>query len=97
MNDPYEVLGVAANADEATIRQRYLDLVRQFPPDRAPERFVAIRAAYDEVCDPVRVLRAKLFQMSTSDSLEALAADLRRRLTDRRLPLDVLLSLADTP
>jgi curved DNA-binding protein CbpA len=97
MDDPYEVLGVAAHADEATIRQRYLDLVREFPPDRAPERFVAIRAAYDEVRDPARVLGARLFRASTSDSLDALAADLRRRLIERRLPPEVLFSLADAP
>ena len=105
MSDPYEVLGLPTHADEAEIRRRYLELVRQrylalvreFPPDRAPERFAAIRAAYDEVRDLARRLEAQLFETATSDSLDAIAADLRARLIEVRLPLDVLLSLADPP
>jgi curved DNA-binding protein CbpA len=97
MSDPYEVLGLPTHADEAEIRRRYLELVRQFPPDRAPERFAAIRAAYDEVRDPARRLEVQLFETATSDSLDAIAADLRARLIEVRLPLDVLLSLAETP
>ena len=95
MSDPYAVLGLPMHAGEAEIRQRYLELVRQHPPDQAPERFAAIRAAYDEVRDPRRGLETRLFATSSSDSLEAIAADLRGRLTAARLPLDVLLSLAD--
>ena len=45
MNDPYEVLELTPDADETEIRQRYLELVRAIPPDRAPERFAAIHAA----------------------------------------------------
>jgi len=95
MIDPYEVLGVSTDADEAEIRRRYLELVRQFPPDQAPERFAAIRGAYEEVRDPARRLQAQLFETSTTDSLDAIAADLRARLTAGRLPLEFLLSLAD--
>jgi curved DNA-binding protein CbpA len=97
MSDPYEVLGLPPQADEAEIRRRYLDLVRQFPPDRAPDRFAAIHAAYDAVRDPARRLEAQLFRTASSDSIDALVADLRARLTEARLPLDVLLALADAP
>ncbi len=96
MSDPYEVLGLPKHADEAEIRQRYLELVRQHPPDRAPERFAAIRAAYDSVRDPERRLRAQLFEVDTSDSLDAITADLRARLRVRleRPPLNDLQALA---
>ena len=97
MSDPYAVLGLANDADEAAIRRRYLELVREFPPDRAPERFAAIRAAYEEVRDPARRLEAQIFRASTTDALDALDADLRARLAAARLPLDALLSLADLP
>src|SRR3954466_4946329 len=97
MSDPYTVLGVPAGADEAEIRGRYLELVRQFPPDRAPERFATIRAAYDEVRDPTRRLAARLFELDTSDSLDAIAADLRARLVGPRPSRDVLLALAESP
>ena len=39
MRDPFTVLGVDENAGDAEIRRRYLALVRDFPPDRAPDRF----------------------------------------------------------
>jgi curved DNA-binding protein CbpA len=97
MSDPYEVLGLPSDADEAEIRRRYLELVRRFSPDRAPEQFAAIRAAYDAVRDPARRLEAQLFETSASDSLDALAADLRARLVGGRFSLDVLRALADLP
>ena len=95
-SDPYETLGLPRSADEAATRKRYLELVRAFPPDRAPERFAEIRAAYDEVRDPVRRLGAQILEVDTGDSLDAIAADLRGRLRDHldRLPLDALLGLA---
>jgi curved DNA-binding protein CbpA len=99
MSDPYEVLGLPRHAGEEETRKRYLELVRQFPPDRAPERFAEIRAAYDEVRDPARRLHAQIFEVGTSETLETIAADLRARLRDRlaRAPVNVLLSLADSP
>jgi curved DNA-binding protein CbpA len=99
MSDPHEVLGVSRHADEDEIRKRYLELVRAFPPDRAPERFAAIRAAYDEVRDPARRLDALLFDSVSSDTLESIADVVRARLRDRlaSAPLDVLLSLATAP
>jgi DnaJ-class molecular chaperone len=97
MTDPYAVMGLPAEASEAEIRQRYLELVRQFPPDQAPERFAAIRSAYDEVRDPMRRLEVRLFEPGGGDSLEAIAADLRTRLIAGRMPVDALLALAGQP
>jgi preprotein translocase subunit Sec63 len=95
MIDPYEVLGLPRDADEAAIRTRYLELVRESPPDRAPERFAAIRAAYDEVRDPARRLESLLFHVSMTDSIDAMVLDLRNRLTRTRLPINTLLGLAE--
>ena len=98
MNDPYETLGLTTDAGEAEIRRRYLELVREFPPDRAPERFTEIHAAYEALRDPARRLQAQLFQEETkTDSLELLAVDLRRRLRQVRLPVAALLALAESP
>ena len=60
MRDPFTVLGVADDADDAEIRQRYLALVREFPPDRAPERFQELRPAYDGLSDERKRLETKL-------------------------------------
>ena len=97
MSDPYEVLGLPRHAGDAEIRARYLQLVREFPPDRAPQRFAEIRAAFDELRDPVRRLEEQLFRLGSSDSLETLAADLRARLRNARLSPEALLALAESP
>jgi len=47
----YSVLGVSPQADSETIRQQYLDLVRQFPPETHPEDFATIRHAYEVLSD----------------------------------------------
>ncbi|MEA3197598.1 MAG: hypothetical protein QOF32_1650 [Gammaproteobacteria bacterium] len=60
MRDPFTVLGVTDEADDAEIRRRYLALVRDFPPDRAPERFQELRAAYDALSDERKRLQTTL-------------------------------------
>jgi curved DNA-binding protein CbpA len=93
--DAYEILGLTRNSSEADIRQRYLELVRQYPPEQAPERFAAIRKAYEQLRDPVERLRAILFDVGGDDSMPAILADVRRRLRSARIPTQVLLSLAE--
>ena len=93
-DDPYEVLGIERGSGDEEIRRRYLDLVRQYPPERQPERFVAIREAYDQLRDPVARLESELFDMETGNSLDAIAADARCRLCAARIPTETLLSLA---
>lgn len=98
MNDPHETLGLDPDVGEAEIRRRYLELVREFPPDRAPERFTEIHAAYEALRDPARRLHVRLFHPETkTDSLEGLAAELRGRLRQVRLPVATLLELAEAP
>jgi curved DNA-binding protein CbpA len=46
------LLGVTADADEKTLREAYLQKVREHPPDRDPERFEQIRDAYEHLRDP---------------------------------------------
>jgi curved DNA-binding protein CbpA len=99
MSDPYEVLGLPRSADEAETRRRYLELVRQYPPDRDPSRFAEVRAAYDQLRDPVRRLEGQLCRVDSGETIGAIAADVRSRLRDRlnHLPLDVLLAMAESP
>ncbi len=57
MNDPFEILGVPAGADEKTIRQAYHQQARRWHPDQfqdekqredANRRMVALNHAYEE-------------------------------------------------
>jgi curved DNA-binding protein CbpA len=62
MDDPFTVLGVGEDAGDEQIKQRYLTLVRAFPPDREPERFQAYRAAYEALRDQRKRLESKLLR-----------------------------------
>lgn len=97
MISSHEVLGLPADADEAAIRNRYLELVREFSPERAPERFAEVRAAYDDLRNPRRRLERQVLFAHTNDSFEAVQAALLARLRRRRVPADVLLSLVEGP
>ena len=94
MNDPYEVLSVKHTDDEAVVRARYLELVREFPPDREPERFAEIREAYDRLRDPIVNLESRLFDVSAPCTFESIVADARPDVRKTRLPTELLLSLA---
>jgi hypothetical protein len=64
--DPLVVLGVVQDADDDAIKQRYLALVRAFPPDREPERFQEIRGAYEAVRGERERLETRLLQTGTA-------------------------------
>ena len=95
MADPYTVLGLPLDADEAQVRRRYLELVREYPPEREPARCAEIRAAYEQLRDPVTRLTSQLFGIRNDDSLDDIMAEVRKRMINRRIPTDVLLSLAE--
>lgn len=74
--DPFTILGVSNDAGEAEVRARYLELVRQFPPEREPEKFREIRAAFEAAKDPLSIARRLIAPPSDevpqwSDVLEA--------------------------
>ena len=50
--DPYEVLGIARTATATALKQAYFALVRAHPPERDPEMFKQVRAAYERLRDP---------------------------------------------
>jgi len=70
MANPYEQLQVAIEASDEEINKAYLKKVRQFPPERAPDKFQEIRVAFEKIktkrdrikydifeCDPMSVDR----------------------------------------
>ena len=48
-SDPYAALDVPRDATLDAIKDAYFKLVREHPPERDPDAFKAIRAAYDRV------------------------------------------------
>lgn len=69
IKDPFETLGVAPDATEEEIRARYLELVKQYSPERDPEMFRKIQAAFDAIKDPLTV--ARKFLTAPSDECPA--------------------------
>ncbi|HMF13496.1 MAG TPA: J domain-containing protein [Gemmataceae bacterium] len=97
MSDPYRVLGLPTDSDDAAIRQRYLDLVRQFTPEHQPEKFAAIRAAYDRLRDRDARLRHRLFDAGKNETVDAILEELTCRISRRRVSLKQLLSVTLKP
>jgi len=49
MTMPYEILDINDFADDEQIKKAYLTKVRQHPPERDPEGFRRVRAAYESI------------------------------------------------
>src|SRR5262249_27771847 len=93
MTDPFAVLGLPTDSDDETIRRRYLELVRRYSPEHHPERFAAVRAAYESLRDLDTRLRHRLFEAGKRDTVEALLEEIACRSPRRRLSLATLLSV----
>jgi curved DNA-binding protein CbpA len=97
MTDPHQVLGLPPDSDDETIRRRYLELVRQFSPERHPEKFAAIRAAYESLRDLNTRLRYRIFEAGKNETVHALIEELTCRNPRRRISLETLLATVKRP
>lgn len=97
MTDPYQVFGLSSDADDAAIRSRYLELVKQYPPEQHPAKFAAIRAAYERLRDLNTRLRHRLFEAGRHETVDALVEELKCRSPRRRLALSTLLATLKRP
>ncbi len=62
----FYILGLPDDADEEAVRRRYLELVRRHPPEKDPELFQRITAAYEAVRTRKQRVREILFQDALS-------------------------------
>jgi curved DNA-binding protein CbpA len=95
--DPHAVLGLPPDCDDETIRRRYLELVRQFSPEHHPERFAAVRAAYEQLRDVKTRLRHRLFEAGKKENVDAILEEIACRSPRRRVSLRTLLSTLRKP
>jgi curved DNA-binding protein CbpA len=93
MTDPYTLLGVTSSDDDATIRRRYLELVRKFPPEQFPEKFIEIRAAFEIVSDVDSRVRHRVFDKGRTETIERLIQELSSQAEPPRIPLQTLLKV----
>jgi curved DNA-binding protein CbpA len=97
MTDPYAILGLPDDSDDDAIRRRYLELVKQFSPERHPAKFAAIRQAYESLRDLDTRLRHRLFEAGKNDSIDAILEELARRTPRRRQSLQALVGAVQKP
>lgn len=67
--DPYVILNLERQASPEDVKRAYFQLVRQFPPEREPEKFQSIRRAYELLRDPERRALADLFLLQSPPDL----------------------------
>jgi curved DNA-binding protein CbpA len=92
MTDPYQILELPPDSDDDAIRRRYLELVRRFSPERYPEKFAAIRSAYESLRDLDTRLRYRLFEAGKNETVDALIEEITCGKPRRRIPLATLLA-----
>lgn len=96
-NDPFLVLGLPVDASEQDIRARYLELIKEFPPEKNPDRFRQIQAAYQLARDPL-ALAHQLIELSNPQeppSWESVLAQHAQQTP--QMSVDFLLSLGNLP
>ena len=96
MTDAYAILGVSDESDDETIRRRYLELVRQYPPEHHPQKFAEVRAAFEQLKDLNTRLRHRLFEVGKTEGLDAIIEELSCRSPRRRLSLTTLLKVTQS-
>jgi curved DNA-binding protein CbpA len=93
MIDPFRILGLSPQADDQAIRHAYLEAIRQCPPERDPQRFERIRAAYEAVRDKRRRLVHELFHVERPTAADVLEWILTEAATPKRPELSHLLQV----
>lgn len=53
-SNPFVVLGVRPDADDAELKRAYFRKLREHPPETDPEEFQAVQEAFETLRDPVR-------------------------------------------
>lgn len=75
---PHVIFGLRCDADDAEIRQRYLELVRAHPPSRDPDGFRMVANAYSMLKDRAARVQSHLSGPVECDSFEDALAELER-------------------
>ncbi|MGH8476478.1 MAG: J domain-containing protein [Methylococcales bacterium] len=81
MINPFALLQVSESANDEEVRSAYLARVREFPPERSPKQFQAIREAYERI----KTEKARLTYVYF-DSPEIGPETVCRNLMDSRSP-----------
>jgi curved DNA-binding protein CbpA len=90
--DPYAVLELPRTASTAEIKKAYFTLVRAHPPEREPDTFKRIRAAYERLREPERRAETDMLLLR---SWEPPARKRRMKKLSLELHIDDVLAAAE--
>ena len=69
----YLILGLTPEANSEQIKNRYLELVKTFPPEKEPEKFRQINTAYEALKNRRNRIKSRMFSgVDTVDMEKAL-------------------------
>ncbi len=74
-SNAYQILELKSGATSEEIRRAYLNLVRQHPPDRSPDKFREIHAAYEMLNDPMNLATALMTANRVRPDLSAVIVE----------------------
>jgi len=95
-HEPYALFNLPRDADDEMIRRRYLELVRENPPEKDAARFSAIRQAYDQLKDIETRMRTRLYHVDDGDTIGKVIEDLTRHGVRSRASLPSLMEMVTT-
>lgn len=75
---PYIALGLPRTATDEEIRGRYLELVREHPPSRDPERFQLVAQAYEATSTLAARVETELFGAAAYRSFAEIITELEQ-------------------
>jgi len=73
--DPYQILNVSSDASLSEIKKAYFLQVRKHPPEKDPEMFKQIRAAYEQLKSVVSRAKTDLFTLKEPEGDFILPSD----------------------
>jgi len=93
IRDPFQIFGIdPSNYDDKLIRSRYLELIKDYTPEKNPEKFEEIRMAYSilkNAKSPYDVLSIAPVNMSVSSrSKQEILTDLEENLGIRKKKIE---------
>ena len=89
---PFFVLDLPHEATDENVKDRYLELVKRYPPDTHPKQFAAVRQAYEAVRHQRGRLETRLFYFDKAArwEVESLPNTSRQSPTRRRFSMSEL-------
>lgn len=72
MRDPYLLLGLHEEADDAAVERAYRQAIKDCPPERDAARFQALRTAYETVRTRRARVAHRLFDHSEPEPIDLL-------------------------